>query len=174
MTAEEYLRTTPDTTHLTELIDGEIVDFGAPSVRHQDIVTGLAAELRQFVKQNGGNCKPFAAPLDVRLDDYNVVEPDVFITCTPENITNQYYNGAPDFVAEVVSTNRRDDFDRKLLLYRTHGVREYWIIDPQHEKTLVYYFADGSFPDIYTFDTPIPVRIWGGRLTVTISELELL
>lgn len=174
MTAEEYFKTTPETNQPTELIEGEIVALASPSLQHQDIAGSLYAEMRQFIKQNGGKCKPFVSPADVRLDEWNVVQPDVFITCKPENLTDRYLNGAPDFVAEVVSSNRRDDFIRKLSLYQSSGVREYWIIDPAHEKTLVYFFEENNFPDIYTFDTPVPVRIWDGKLSITISELEML
>ena len=111
---------------------------------------------------------------DVQLDDHNLVIPDVFIACHPDWFDSQKYNGAPDFVAEVVSTNRSDDFDRKLWLYRIHGVREYWIIDPKHEKVLVYFFEESAFPNMYSFDTPIPVRIYQNAehpLSIIISEL---
>ena len=174
MTAEEYFKATPETNQPTELLDGEIVALASPTSQHQDIASGLLTELRLFVKQNGGSCKPFVSPMDVKLDDFNVVQPDVFVTCKPETVKKQYVDGAPDFVAEIVSSNRSDDFDRKLLLYRTSGVREYWIIDPLYRKTLVYFFEQRRFPDIYTFDTPIPVRIWDGKLSITISELEML
>lgn len=170
MTAEEYFKYTPETNQPTELIEGELVALASPSIRHQEIAVGLASDFRQFVKQNGGKCKAFAAPTDVKLDDHNVVQPDVFITCKPENLTEQYLNGAPDFVAEIVSMNRRDDFDRKLWLYRSSGVREYWIIDPKNEKTLVYFFEQSNFPSVFTFDTPIPVGIYGGKLTVRIAD----
>lgn len=171
MTAEEYFRTTPETTQPTELLDGEIVMQASPSMEHQSIAGGVHAELFRFIRQNGGKCKPFIAPADVKLDDHNVVQPDVFITCKPELITKQYLDGAPDFVAEVVSTNRNNDYVHKLFLYQTAGVREYWIIDPAHQRTLVYFFEQGDFPNIYTFDTPIPVGIYGGNLTIRIADL---
>ena len=119
-------------------------------------------------------CEVFTAPTDVQMDDHNLVIPDVFIACHPDWFDSQKYNGAPDFVAEVVSTNRSDDFDRKLWLYRIHGVREYWIIDPKHEKVLVYFFEESAFPNMYSFDTPIPVRIYQNAehpLSIIISEL---
>lgn len=174
MTADEYFKMIPETNQPTELIDGELVSLASPSVRHQDIATGLASELRQFVKQNGGGCKPFAAPMDVKLDDLNVVQPDVFVTCDPNKLTEQHLNGAPDFVAEIVSSNRSDDFDRKLWLYRRSGVREYWIIDPRSERVFAYFFEQDSAPSIYDFRTPIPVQIWDGKLCITISSLETL
>jgi len=50
-------------------------------------------------------------------------------------------------------------------------VREYWIVDPKNRKTLVYFFDQNDFPDICTFETPIPVGIWGGTLSVRIADL---
>lgn len=170
MTAEEYFKAVPETSQPTELVEGEIVSLASPSMEHQSIAGGVYAELFHFIRQNGGKCKPFVSPADVRLDDRNVVQPDVFVTCKPENLTKQYLDGAPDFVAEVVSSNRSDDFIRKLYLYQNSGVREYWIIDPFHKKTVVYYFEDGNHPDIYTFDTPIPVGIYGGKLAIRIAD----
>lgn len=173
MTAEEFFRNSPETNQKQELLDGEIVAQASPSVWHQDICDGLCAALRSFVRQNGGKCRPFSALLDVRLDDWNVVQPDVFVTCSPERLTEQYLNGAPDFVCEIASSNRSSDFDRKLWLYRRSGVREYWIIEPQTARVYVWYFAESSAPEVYDFHTPIPVRIWDGRLCITVSELEL-
>ncbi|MDE5565133.1 MAG: Uma2 family endonuclease [Oscillospiraceae bacterium] len=173
-TSEEYFKLTENREERTELLDGEIVAMASPSIRHQDIVGGIYAELRQFVKQNRGSCRPFAAPTDVKLDEFNVVVPDVFIACDPSKFDSQCYNGAPDFVAEVVSSNRSDDFIRKLYLYRISGVREYWIIDPLKECVHVYFFEEDTYPEVYDFHTPIPVHIWGGKLSITISDLEMM
>lgn len=170
MTAEEYFRYTPETNRQVELLDGEVVAQASPSLQHQTIAGELYSAFSYFIRKNGGNCKPFISPTDVKLDDLNVVQPDVFVTCKPENLTKQYLNGAPDFVAEIVSSNRSDDYIRKLYLYRISGVREYWIIDPVQERTLVYYFAEGNHPNIYTFDTLIPVGIFGGALQIRISD----
>lgn len=171
MTAEEYFSKIPDTNAHIELRDGEIVNFATPTVEHQDIVGGLYSEIRNFIKRGGGDCKPFVSPLDVRLDDYNVVQPDVFVICDPSKYDDKRCYGSPDWCIEVLSTNRRDDLVDKLALYSAHGVREYWIVDPKNEKTLVYFFEKSDFPSIYTFDTAVPVGIYDGKLTIKISEL---
>ena len=173
-TADEYFEATKDTDELTELIGGLIYNSPSPGMRHQDIATGLVTELRIFVRKNHGTCLPFAAPCDVKIDENNVVVPDVFITCKPETIDTLRCYGAPDFVAEVTSTNRSNDFVRKLALYKDSGVREYWIIDLLKERVLVYFFEESDSPDVYDFTTPIPVRIWDSRLSITIHDLELL
>ena len=174
ITAEEYFKLTADREDRTELLDGEIVAMASPSIRHQDIASGLITELRQFVKRNGGKCRPFAAPTDVRLDDLNVLVPDVFVSCDPERFGEQYHSGAPDFVVEIVSTNRSDDFSRKLWLYRRSGVREYWIVDPKKEQVTVWFFEDEGSPYFYKFDEEITVRMTEGSEPLTINIKALL
>lgn len=52
------------------------------------------------------------------------------------------------------------------------GVREYWIIEPQKRRVYVYFFAESSAPEVYDFHTPVPVRIWEGKLSITAAELD--
>lgn len=167
----EYYMEIKNCEYCTELLNGEIVALASPSIHHNRIALNLYGEFRNFVKRNKGKCEPFAAPTDVRLNFENIVVPDVFIACKPENFSPRYYDGAPDFVAEVVSSNKSDDYVRKLKLYQKFGVREYWIIDPEKEKVSVYFFENSPEPEIYDFHTPVPVKIWDGKLSVTIAEL---
>lgn len=169
-TAEEYFNT-PETNLHMELRDGEIIDFASPSIIHQTIVMRLASTIDNFIRSNKGKCEPFISPLDVKLDDYNVVQPDVFVICDPSKYDDKRCYGAPDWCIEVLSDNRRDDLIDKLALYQKFGVREYWIVDPKNEKTLVYFFEHSDFPSIYTFDTAIPVGIYDGKLSICIKDL---
>lgn len=171
-TAEEYFKT-PETNKHIELRDGVIIEFESPSEIHQDIVLGIYSEIRSFIRNNKGDCKPMAAPFDVKLDDFNVVQPDVMVKCDKSKMDGKRCNGTPDWCIEVLSSNRRDDLVDKLALYSAHGVREYWIVDPKSEKTLVYFFEKSDFPNIYTFDTSVPVGIYDGELTINIKELIL-
>ena len=170
-TAEEYFALTPETNQHVELLNGQIVDYSAPSEIHQDIVLGIAAEIRRFIKANNGSCKPMIAPFDVRLDDCNVVQPDVMIICDKDKMDGKRCYGAPDFIIEVTSSNHSNDYVEKLVLYKNTGVREYWIVDPLYERVMVYFFENSSSPNIYTFDMPVPVGIYGGELALNIAEL---
>ena len=171
MTAEEYFSNTPETNAHIELRDGEIVNFATPTVSHQRIVGKLFSFINNYIESNKGKCEPFVSPLDVKLDDHNVVQPDVFVICDPSKYDDKRCYGAPDWCIEVLSTNRRDDLVDKLALYSAHGVREYWIVDPKNLKTLVYFFEKSDFPNIYTFDTAVPVGIYDGKLSICIKEL---
>ena len=111
-----------------EMIDGEILAMCPfPSVKHQDLVLGFGSCLKEFFKAK--SCKPFMAPLDVKLSDSSVVQPDVFVVCESGKIKNSHIDGAPDLAIEVVSpTSIAHDRMRKLHLYARHGVKEYWIV----------------------------------------------
>jgi Uma2 family endonuclease len=46
---------------------------------------------------------------------------------------------------EILSpSNTAIEMKRKLDLYREAGVREYWVIDPEHKQMVMYNFADGK------------------------------
>ena len=171
ITAKEFFERVPETNELCELIGGEIVMQAAPSDLHHATTTEIFSALRDHIKSKGGRCKPYHAPFDVVLDDENVVQPDVFVVCNDDKRDGKRINGAPDLVIEVLSTNRKDDLVRKLALYQEHGVREYWIVDPENKKSLVYFFDKSDFPSIYNFDQPIPVGIYGGELSVRVNDM---
>ena len=171
-TADEFFSMFPESnSERYELYEGEVVAMASPSIQHQRIVMHISYIIYDFIKKNHGKCEVFISPVDVKLTDDIVVIPDVFVVCDPSKIDDKRCYGAPDWVIEVTSTNSKDDFGKKLAYYQNAGVREYWIISPQDQKTLVYFFEKSSFPNIYTFDTPIPVEIYDRNLTITISEL---
>lgn len=173
-TSDEFLSFAETNSECMELINGEIVYLASPSTIHQRIVGFLYFSITSYIKANKGKCEAMLSPFDVRLNDDTVVIPDVSIICDSSKINDKRCNGSPDWIIEVASSNRFDDFYRKLLLYRENGVREYWIVDPKNEKTLVYFFDEGDFPCIYTFEQPILVNIYKNnpvQLSINISEL---
>ncbi len=157
-----------------ELIDGFFFDMASPSKAHQVILGGLHLQLAVCAEEHPG-CELFFAPSDVRLDqdDRTVVQPDLYIVCGRDDPDRQITNGAPDFVAEIISPgNRHHDMFRKLNKYRYAGVREYWIIDPEREQILVYLFEDDRFPSIYSFSDTIPVFISEGHCSVDFARIR--
>ena len=53
------------------------------------------------------------------------------------------------------------DYYKKLFKYRTAGVREYWVVDPERELVTVYNFEKDCMEE-NSFDEDIPVGIYEG------------
>ncbi|MEZ4708193.1 MAG: Uma2 family endonuclease [Caldilineaceae bacterium] len=116
----------------SEWVDGEVIIFMPPSIRHQDISTFLAALLKFFVDhfQLG---KVISAPVEMRATYWgNAREPDILFVSHEhaDRFDEMRLAGAADLVVEVISPEsvRRDTYD-KFHEYEAAGVTEYWIID---------------------------------------------
>lgn len=156
-----------------ELIDGQIYDMAPPSPMHQELVMELSATLRDYIKKNGGPCKVYPAPFAVFLneDDRNYVEPDISVICDPSKVDSRGYQGAPDFIIEIVSpSSQRMDYLTKLFKYRTAGVREYWIVNPLQRTVQVYSFEGTEDSTQYSFDDEITVTIYSD-LKICVADL---
>ena len=163
--------------HPSELIDGVIYNMASPALRHQSISGAIYRQLWNYVDVHGKNCMPFIAPADVRLDrdERTMVVPDVFVICQPDDDrmdNDKYINGAPDLIIEVLSpSTRRKDMFTKLHKYEEAGVREYWIVDLQKEKVIVYLFGEESDVSLYGFDSEVPVGIYKGECVIDFRRI---
>ncbi len=113
-----------------EIIGGDLYAMSpAPSVRHQEIQTELASILRGHFRK--GPCRALASPVDVRLSDLDVVQPDLIVVCDPTKVRRTHIEGAPDLVIEILSpSTEQRDRGPKLDLYARTGVREVWLVTP--------------------------------------------
>ncbi|MDF2787158.1 MAG: hypothetical protein K0S80_256 [Neobacillus sp.] len=98
------------------------------------------------------------APYDIELrrttENINIVQPDIMIICDLEEKLNEddYYKGVPSLVIEVLSkSTRRKDLIKKLDLYMSCGVSEYWIVNPDNKEVAVYLFEDLNISDSATY-----------------------
>lgn len=159
-----------------ELIDGQIYDMAPPNRKHQTIARELFSAINSYINSNGGSSETFFAPFAVFLNqnDLNYVEPDISVICDKSKLTDKGCSGAPDWIIENVSPgSRRMDYFTKLFKYRTAGVREYWIVDPEKNRILVYNFESEDTGD-YTFSDSIKVGIYDD-LFIDFSDIaELL
>lgn len=148
-----------------ELIDGRIYMMAPPRRIHQELVSQFTKVIGQYVDAHGGQCKVYPAPFAVFLnaDDKNYVEPDISVICDMDKLDEYGCNGAPDWIIEIVSpSSRKMDYATKNTLYSNAGVREYWIVDPDKERTTIYRYQQDSAPMIFMFDQDIPVSIYDG------------
>ena len=159
-TAEDFLTMTDEGR--CELIDGYIVDMSpAPGIIHQRIIRKMIIDISSFIDLHNEKCEPFITS-NVKLTDDTVLIPDIYVTCHPENLDGQKHIGAPDWMIEIVSpSNFTNDYYTKLHIYKEHGVREYWIIDPRNDSVTVYIWDEGlNDCKHYTFTDRIPVYIF--------------
>ncbi len=166
---------------IAELIDGELFyDMASPSSNHQRIVNFLVTEINIYIRSKGGKCEVFPAPYDVQLeadDNHTLVQPDVSVICDRDKIKKNRCIGAPDWVIEVVSpSTERRDYVYKLYKYLAAGVREYWIIDPERDRVVVYNLEAGlnagAFDPPKTLKDKVSVNIYHG-FEIDFSQLEL-
>ena len=130
-TWDDY-RTWPDNERW-EIIDGVAYNMTpAPSVKHQNVAGNFFCQLKH--KLANKTCKPFIAPVDVILSEYDIVQPDVIVVCDTNKITESNIKGAPDLVVEILSpATALKDLREKKNLYEKSGVKEYIVIDPLEE-----------------------------------------
>ena len=168
----DYIYSLPEGQR-AELIDGVIYDMAPPNRLHQELVMNLSAEIRDYIKKNNGSCKVYPAPFAVFLnqDDKTYVEPDISVICDKSKLDDRGCNGAPDWIIEIASLGtKRIDYGVELFKYRSAGVREYWIVDPEKQRTTIYRYEEDVAPMILPFQQDITVGIYSD-LNINIAEL---
>lgn len=145
-----------------ELIDGQIYMMEAPGLLHQRLVMELSFRIRDYIGKKKGDCEVFSSPFAVFLnaDDKIYVEPDISVICDKGKLTDEGCKGAPDWIIEIVSpSSRRMDYFIKLFQYRTAGVREYWIVDSEKNRIMVYDFERDTIME-YSFADKVKAGIY--------------
>ncbi len=171
-TLEDYYAL-PDESR-AELIDGVFYDMAAPTSVHQAFVGQVYRKLADYIDRKRGTCVPMASPLDVQLDcdEKTMVQPDILVVCDRSKFRNGLVYGAPDLVIEVLSqSTRRKDKMLKLSKYEAAGVREYWIVDPDKRKVIVYDFESDINIRLYDFTQKVPVGIFQSRCMIDFQDI---
>ena len=136
MSFEDFLEWYPDDGRRYELIEGVVVEM-LPTGPHEDIAGFLNAEFNFEIRRNNS---PYSIPRSCLVKPHaegSGYVPDVVILnrellqqepLWPTASVIQPGKTAP-LVVEVVSTNWRDDYGRKLVEYEAMGIAEYWLVD---------------------------------------------
>ena len=162
-----------------ELIDGHMYMMAPPSRKHQKISMDLSSIIREYIRSHKGKCEVYAAPFAVYLDEKSntYVEPDISVICDKNKLTDKGCKGAPDWIIEIVSpASRRMDYYTKLFKYRTAGVREYWIVDPDKDRIFVYHFvaesAEEESMEEYTLKDSVKAGIYD-ELVIDFGDMDV-
>ncbi|MEH2324214.1 MAG: Uma2 family endonuclease [Nostoc sp.] len=148
-----------------ELHDGVIVEMAQPVGDHEDVVGFFALEISSDIKRLNF---PYYIPKTVLvkpLEGESAYSPDILII-NRQNLVNEplwkkqstvSQAASIPLVIEVVSTNWRDDYYKKLADYEAIGIPEYWIIDyaaygarkfignPKLPTISIYQLIDGEY-----------------------------
>lgn len=144
-TYADYLKTPDDQRY--ELIEGVLIMTPSPVTRHQRISRKILIALDKYVTENDLG-EVFDAPLDVFLDNENIVQPDILFISKErlDIIGEKNIQGAPDLVIEIISESTAyRDLVQKKKLYARFGVKEYWIVIPEESSIEVYTLKDNAF-----------------------------
>ena len=143
LTYEDYAKTPDD--ERWELIDGELIEMGSPTVPHQRVDARLGARLDILVTQGLGEV---FHSIDVVLSPHNTFRPDLIFVSSERSdiITHANIQGAPDLVVEIRSPSTASlDETTKRELYERYGVREYWLADPEAQTVTVLLLGESGY-----------------------------
>lgn len=124
-----------------EIINGEVHMMASPGINHVRINGNLHNIFAKYL--DGKTCEPFNQS-GVHLSDKDHFIPDEIIVCNPDIVEENFINGVPDLVVEILSpSTAKIDKNEKFLKYEKYGVKEYWIVDPANKSVDVFLLKEG-------------------------------
>jgi Uma2 family endonuclease len=146
LTYEDYCAL-PDDGLRYEIVGGMLFAEPSPRRAHQEAVGNLFAILHGYVRAHDLG-KVYVAPFDVILDPGTTVVPDLVFVVRErlDIVAERGVEAAPDLLVEVLSpgTARRDRV-RKLNAYARHGVRHYWLVDPEAKTVEAFELVEDAY-----------------------------
>jgi len=145
MSVKQFLELEYEEQYDLELLEGELIRTGLAKRRHMEIVERLFKGLDSAVEQLRAS-QPSLALGEVHVEMGYILseepptslKPDVSITL-PNQPGEDYYEGSPLFVFEVVSpSDKAEDLNRKVHDYLTHGAAEVWLFYQKERQAWVH------------------------------------
>ena len=148
LTYKDYCALEEEPDYRVEVLDGVLIKDPSPNVSHQRTVFLLAKLLDKYFSEKGFDGELFISPLDVTLDEYSVVQPDLLYIENSQNeiIKHERIDGIPHLIIEIISPSSAGrDRIVKMAKYQNSGVQHYWIVDPQDKTLECYSLHDGIY-----------------------------
>jgi Uma2 family endonuclease len=166
VTFDEFIAWYPENPQRRyELHDGVIVEMPPPTGDHEEVVGFLVEEI---VVEYRRLKLPYFIPKTAFIkppEGKSAYSPDVLLLNRPNLINEPLWkkestvssSASIPLVVEVVSTNWRDDYHKKLADYEEMGIPEYWIVDyaalggrafignPKQPTISVYQLIEGEY-----------------------------
>ncbi|WP_428328242.1 Uma2 family endonuclease [Mucilaginibacter sp.] len=145
-TAEDYMLLEDGTPF--QLINYDLIMSPSPIPAHQVISARLLQAMYNFLDAKNDNGFLVSAPMDVRFDEGNVLQPDILYIVAErrDEVIKERIEGAPDLIIEILwPANAYYDLRQKKDIYEKYGVKEYIIIDPIAQNADLYALENGIF-----------------------------
>jgi Uma2 family endonuclease len=130
-----------------EVLSGELFEAPTPPVIHQRALGQLLIRIHEHLEHYRLG-EAFGMRFDVHLSPYDILKPDISVVLSrnAERIKDFGVVGAPDLVIEILSpSSAHIDRVRKVAVYATFEVPEYWIVDPETETILAQTLSGGRY-----------------------------
>ena len=151
----EDLLAIPEAERHHEVIDGELVEKGAATGEHggtqADLVTTLNS---RFGRRPGGRWPGgwwFVTEVEIVFARGQIFRPDVVgwrRERAPERPTGTPVTLLPDWICEILSTNRSNDLVKKKRVYHQCQIAHYWIIDPVEQTLSVHRWGPDGYIEV--------------------------
>ncbi|WP_419801278.1 Uma2 family endonuclease [Mucilaginibacter sp.] len=131
-----------------QLINYDLIMSPSPTSKHQLISMKLTGFILDFLRNTNNKGLFLSAPMDVKLDDGNIFQPDlIYVTAErKEKLLKDRIEGAPDLIIEILSpANGYYDLRQKKDMYEKYGVAEYIIIDPLQLSVEIYVLKEALY-----------------------------
>jgi Uma2 family endonuclease len=142
-TYEDYARLPEGAPY--QLIGGKLIKTPAPSPHHQRIAVKVLTKLAMLLTENPVG-EVFHAPIDVYFEETETYQPDLIFIAKDRLhlVEEERIKGAPDLVVEILSPSTAYyDLRKKFKISDKHGVREYWVVDPEAKSLTRYEHKEG-------------------------------
>ncbi|MBC6479037.1 MAG: Uma2 family endonuclease [Hormoscilla sp. GM7CHS1pb] len=157
LTFQEYLDYEGEPGVLYELVKGKLIPMGATTHNHTNIAKFLVHKFQRYFATQKLDLVVTGLATGVRTEEKTSRIPDVVVYSKAvwNKVRHRPGAGVLDFdekpmlVIEIVSSDRRNDYEIKRSEYELAEIAEYWIVDPK--KKLVRVFANPGNEEGYRF-----------------------
>lgn len=166
---EDDLAAMPDDGHRYELVDGTLIVSPSPSMWHQRASTRLVTLLARACP---ADLEVFHAPLDVRLANDTVMQPDLLVARQADLVPTGLRT-APLLAVEIASPSTHlVDRNLKMVRFAAAGCPHFWIVDPRAPSITAWHLVAGAYVqaghaeefETLTLTAPFPVRVTPAEL----------
>jgi Uma2 family endonuclease len=130
------------------------VEKGAATGEHGAAQFKLCGYVDPFDQRPGGKHPGgwwFGTEVDIHFDDRNTLRPDLVgwrRARVPERPRGIPVRVRPDWICEILSTNRRIDTIKKKRVYHRFEVPHYWLVEPDDQVLSVHRWGPAGYVEV--------------------------